>query len=494
MYKKLISILLAALLVMGLAACGNSEQDEKFDALVKKTSEASSEVPQAEESASSQPESHEEVDDTAVSSKTPIVYDRTVQYVEWGDLFNLEPNTELSGTLTIRAYYSAAIEPWVKEFMATYPNVKIRLDVHPVTSNEDAQKLAVELNSGTAGDIVMMGLVSNYKYAESGIFLDMYPFMEADPDFHMEDYYTNIFKAMETSDGKMCTMVPFFTTPCVFFNTGVTDKLGVDFLRDYPDGMTYKEIVALYNRAIEEGALPEGAPLSTLGSKDYLGDIVIMDYLDEANHISNLDSPGFIEYLETANSIPAGVELAWDAFAVDYDFQAKNEFLIRSSHTFELLSRYLYENKEMHNSMMVPCRTESGKNLFEALCSLGITSACENPELAWEFIKFMISEKPFPEGPDENGEQEPAYGKIYRNCTPVNRKNCENLCRALCEDDELIEYVIESAEKCDTERSSNGELAVAWSEIRKNFFQYGLISAEECAKQMQERTWIYMNE
>ena len=38
---------------------------------------------------------------------------------------------------------------------------------------------------------------------ESGLFLDLNQLMDSDPDFHREEYYTNVLEAWETEGGAL---------------------------------------------------------------------------------------------------------------------------------------------------------------------------------------------------------------------------------------------------------------------------------------------------
>jgi len=478
-------ILSVLLLATSLFSCGQSEQDKLYDELTAKSSTPPSEISVPEESASSQ----EAVSSEGLSAEK----DSFLQKLEWDQLFDIEPNTELSGTLTIGVDSSKTLEPWIKAFQAVYPNVEIKTKLYPMTSEKAIDSLIVHLNSGEAGDIVYLSILSLFKYGESGLFVDLYPFIDADPDISREDFYPNVLKALETSDGRLCTVCPAISIENVYFNTSVTDPLGIDFLEEYPDGMDYKDVVDLYWRCIEEGALDEDAPLSAMGSKDYLSTMEIMAYLDEVTGECHFDSPEHIEFLKTTNSIPAGVELYCDGFSIAYPLETTSEFMMVGSDCFSVLHRYQEPDEELHNTPWMPTKATNGKKQFEVELPLGITSACQNQELAWEFIKFILSEKEFPEKPAE-GYNDPGYRYLYGDCIPFNRKNFENLFKAYYDDEELFQYLDQLYSQRDVVRFMDGRLNAAWEEAKRNYYQYELISAEECAKQMQERTWIYMNE
>ena len=100
------------------------------------------------------------------------------------------------------------------------PNNKITIkeyyDKYAVdTSETDALKrLNSDLMDGTAGDIVCLDGFNFFgggrTYLDKGAFLDLYELMDNDPEFHAEDYFTDIWRINET-DGKLYRLIPFFS-------------------------------------------------------------------------------------------------------------------------------------------------------------------------------------------------------------------------------------------------------------------------------------------
>ncbi|MBQ7602167.1 MAG: extracellular solute-binding protein [Lachnospiraceae bacterium] len=108
----------------------------------------------------------------------------------------------------------------VAQYNQEHPNDKITIkpyfDKYAVDASEtDAlNRLNSDLMDGTAGDIICLDGISfaggGKALAEKGIFADLYELMDNDPEFHKEDYFTDIFRVNET-DGKLYRLVPFFS-------------------------------------------------------------------------------------------------------------------------------------------------------------------------------------------------------------------------------------------------------------------------------------------
>ena len=141
----------------------------------------------------------------------------------------------LSGTLVISIPLpSLPLEQWADRFMDAHPGVKIVIDcqepdllsMSPDWSKKYIERTVVSLTSGDAADIIDLDMTPIYRYANSGYFEDFYAYMENDPDIQMENYYTNIFEALETADGQLPVLpMGIGFTPLVF-NTYMMDAMG----------------------------------------------------------------------------------------------------------------------------------------------------------------------------------------------------------------------------------------------------------------------------
>ena len=127
---------------------------------------------------------------------------------------------------------------------------------------------------------------------------------------------------------------------------------------------------------------------------------------------------------------------------------------------------------------------------------LMVPTSCSNPELAWEFIKFCIS--PLDE---ENGEDPStahykadvtksftisranlaAFAEHFRSFGNADFDTCLTKLEArIAEINDLYIYTM------------NARIVV--EPLLVQFYDYGTITAEECARQMDERLFLYLNE
>lgn len=423
-----------------------------------------------------------------------------------GEMFDIEPNTELSGELTISVFFlEERLVHWTEAFEAAYPNVKITINAGFKSdaaaeaaaagkSVEDVtQQRIVDLFAGEAGDIVDLFVSPYRRYYKSGLFYDLHEFMDSDPDFREEDYYTGILKAWETEDGALPVLGTCVDPTAFAFNTLVLDEMGIDLKKEYPDGMNYEEIADLFYRAKDRGALAKGAVLGHYLHPASFEDYELSNYVDETHGTADFDSPGYVKYLETMKALPLENPV-YTYVESQYPFFDRTDLVQHSSIQFSIVDRLAY-GTEKENLVYQTYRIRDGGTLFFGRDMYGITKACKDPQLAWEFVKFVASEKDFPERLNLNGQNDRMYHQQYFYGFPVNRANLKKLCDSYYYSDQAVyEAADRLMESLNVPRFQDGELMTALEEIHKDYFERDLITAEECAKQLQERAWMYFHE
>ena len=135
-----------------------------------------------------------------------------------------------------------------------------------------------------------------------------------------------------------------------------------------------------------------------------------------------------------------------------------------------------------------------GRAPFATGSSLAIPKGSDT-ELAWEFIKFMIREADFPEELDIQSDPDDIqnYSIPYGSGIPINRENCRKLDTAAF-DAAVAEEIDGHAQAFNTRTGNSSELMGNLRDIFISYYDNHLISAEECARQLQERATIYLKE
>ncbi|MBQ9989950.1 MAG: extracellular solute-binding protein [Lachnospiraceae bacterium] len=406
------------------------------------------------------------------------------------------------------SYLDSEIKKQVIKFnkQSTAYRITIR-DYSEYNTEEDytvgQSRLNSDIASGNVPDIILLhsGMPLE-SYMAKGVFADYYELMEADADFHREDYLPNVFAAYETK-GKLYQMIPFF-----YINTfvGKTADVGEDFT------WTMEEALAL------QASRPEGTVLFPNVIRDSFMQIcLVMNYEEYINWETGecfFDTEKFIRMLEYAKTLPK------EYTHVDYnDQQAYLEMEMQYREGRSLLSQNMLSTFRDYGSLryatfgeditLVGFPTEVGiGSAFSTQCNLAISEYSEHKQAAWEFVKSMLSEEYqdnleycFPvrlsslEKMEEEARQKPHY--LDENGNKVEYEltyyvgNMEIPGSPLTKKETGV--VMEFIKSIERTGSYNQEIYNIITEETAPFFE-GQKSAKEAADIIQSRVRIYVNE
>lgn len=426
---------------------------------------------------------------------------------------------DAKGELVMNTFFndSTALEyGLVKDFNKAHPEASINLNgftsmmeamesMASVTELENryAQRLATELMGGEADYILNdSGVLDPTKFAETGLFYDIFEWMENDPDFDKEDYFYNIFESC-AYDGHLYSMPTAFVLTSVYLNKTITDRLGLAF--EPLDRITYKELLQIRKDAVAQGLMGADIPLEFGGNgttaRQYINSAELQEYVDLETHSASFDSPEFVEMLEETAEVfaPTAPDLSM-GYGI-YSFANA----VTSGDTCSLLSFYsLALDTSAANYCPIDQPPEGcvgplvlvstkGHLVCNQGATISVPKSCTQPDLAWKFMKFCI------ESPEKSLDQGDA-GSVDITCgrLPVNRKNLTAYAKqygTFSSEDSPVQVKLEEImEDIHTANSGLGAVEKIVTPIMDEYYEKGVLTPEECAKKMQEKAWIYLNE
>lgn len=382
---------------------------------------------------------------------------------------------ELSGELVITADGDRdAYDCIADAFMEKYPNVSVRIDrptQEEMSTDEFFQRMKLELMSGECGDII----ASNYFGTESthldGIFEDLYPYMDSDPEFHREDYFSSLYQVFET-EGKLYQVMLYGQPVYLRLNRELLDRAGVEYPQEE---ITFWELAEIYQQVKNAAGgtlylMSHGSfdPLASLEYGYYVWNDVFAteefeQYL-EANHAMDYPEKGRLRWNMIDERIPAN-SLCREVWCIS--LEAMNVTNRLFSETDELTEAVLY-------------KTAHGGVPLSSYACFSISSFSRDKELAWEFLKFAMEDHDF------------SFFDVA--AIPVNREKAERVYDSAGIDEDVKKKLFSDYELVNTKGSVDGMLGMSMEPVLENYYLYDLISAEECAKQLADRTYLYLNE
>ena len=396
----------------------------------------------------------------------------------------------------------------IVEFNRTHDDLRIQVEDYSQYNTDDnyeagLQKLNTEILSGKVPDILMTDQLPVDRYAAKGVLLDLWEFIDNDPELSREDLMTHLFDVMSI-DGKLYEAVSSFGIVTV---AGRTDIVGDR------TNWTLQEL--------QDTLATMGDNVSIFGEYDTKSSILAScvnrnaeAFIDWNTRQCTFDSPEFIDMLNFANSFPKEFD------SENYDWStSESEFTRLHTGKQMLTQAYLWTLSDVQYQQVLhggdvtfigyPTTTGNGSS-FSVSGGMAISSACSDPQAAWNFVKHYLSEDyqtqsyiwQFPtnkhsfealkkqamtqeyyEDP-ETGEQVPVASNSYwfEGDEPVE-------VYAMTEEEfAKFEQVYES---CNTVQSFDTEINNIISEEAAAFFD-GQKTAEETARLIQDRVSLYV--
>ena len=524
-------------LCCALFFCGcQSEQDEIYSQAMASQSESSMLEPA---SSMSSGEASEDVPDY-VTPPTPGPDARLTP----------APDDDLSGELVIRTSLQSTGDHlyWLaREFMELHPNVQILLDYDrknneyrssaesKMKKNSFYTNLRMEIASGEA-DYLIYSATLDLDFtplARSGLLEDLWTYWENDPDIRDEDYFLPVIESFEV-DGMLPVLPYSFYLTGGCFNKSYLEELGVDLsalqLVDSDD------ILDWYERLRETH--PDLQLFFTGTGKDGLFSSELASYIDLENNTASFDSPEFLTFLQRTQNVindePIQDIVGWGNWyymemALNYDetgeisspfvqsITSAKKVVTSSRDSFCTVAQVnIYDTISMFQQSYdylagpYPVLSTNGHlGIYADQGEFMMPASMKNKELAWEFMKYCISER---EDLTFNGYDDfPGTDTFFTSIAiPVNKPNYGRMAE---ESVEQVKFVNGNGYEVLDFEPVNGEEIVAFmdevlshspvnigkynvdvQEFLDEYYVNELITAEECADKIQGRVEIWLNE
>lgn len=240
-------------------------------------------------------------------------------------------------------------------------------------------RLIADLTAGKSIDIIDLTSVPVEKYVSSGKLVDLYPYIEADPELNRDDFFENILEAMEI-DGGLYEITP---------RVGILSMLANPELAGTEPGWT----IGKMRECVDAGADRPGGPLPFTNTSHYILDNFLQfymgDLIDWKSGTADFNTEEFLFALELAELYP-----------MEHDYEnLPEETEIRQGYLasfYNISTPYDPIGAEEPFSVIKGLPTDEGSgNAANSMSSIGLMSASPHKEQAWEFMRrFLLSDGP----------------------------------------------------------------------------------------------------
>ncbi|HWQ30490.1 MAG TPA: extracellular solute-binding protein [Negativicutes bacterium] len=297
------------------------------------------------------------------------------------------------------------LEKAISSFEKDHPGYRIDLQTYPdpgaADSNNETyvKNLNTQILSGKGPDIISVAGLPYDRYISKKILANLSDMMADDKSFDRNKYYTNIFEAMKT-DGSLYVLPTSFTFNVLMTNQEILDQNAIKI----DDGhWTWNDFKAASEKVTGKDGAGEGnrAALPGVSSMDMLNLFTngsYRNYIDADKKNASFTSAGFIELLNTVKAF--GDEKLVNS-NVQTDMVSVLDAAGRGSITFypcNLDDYFMYwfmksalnEHLSLYN---IPSAGDSGSRIFTINSLYAINKNSKHTEIAWEFLKVLLSDE-----------------------------------------------------------------------------------------------------
>lgn len=312
-------------------------------------------------------------------------------------LTKVDPSTIADKQLiTISALYlDYRIKQQIVEFNKTNDKYQIEVTTYNYyddgTGNYDAgiTKFNNDLISGNIPDIILLNYATPIdSYISKGMLADIYTFIDKDDTINKEDYLQNVFEASSVN-GKLYSLIPSFTVSTV---AGKSSIVGTN------EGWTMADFKAVAD------AHPDSMMLSDMTKSNFLTNAVsysMQSYVDRETGECHFNTDNFKSLLEYANTFPEEIDWqsVYDSNPNYWDDQQKwyreDKCILEQIYLYDFTRIRSLEQGDFGEPITFvgfPCDNGNG-SVISADSEIAIMAKAKNPDGAWEFVKYFLSDE-----------------------------------------------------------------------------------------------------
>ena len=369
MNKKLLAMGLSVTMIAGmLTGCGSSSA-ESGDSTAS-TSQTQSEV--TEQNTAS------EISQTAASDDEPI----TLRFAWWGG------DERNAATLEV-----------IEQFEALHPNVTIEAEYGGNDGYHD--KLATQLASGTAADIVQVDPETFPQYVSTGdYFVNYMDYSNMDLSTFDENYIS--LEINGRYDGKQLGLPTGISGAGILVNQDLADEIGIDFTQAY----TWDDLLEMGRKVREY----DDSMYLLCANKEYIVNLIVFNYgkqlcgstlFDKETGELNITEEQMAELMQYVKKLydegvvaPASYQAAYGGDNLQSDANWIAGKYVSALTYISTIDVMVAANDSANYSMsqlpMLSGCTEKGwaSNTPQVMA---VTKTCEHPEMAVEFMNYFFN-------------------------------------------------------------------------------------------------------
>lgn len=398
---------------------------------------------------------------------------------------------EMKGEITISCFYEQEfLNVAAEKFMEIYPDVTVTINTYNETSGagsvEDYQTyLNTKIMTGKAEDIIFNSFLPVTKYTEMGVFEDLSRYIALTPELNDENYFMNVLEAAKEENGKIYLLPYMAKFDVISFSEALLTEQPA--LEQEIESASFSDRMTIANELIQNTDKRNVflIQMNELSYANYLVEDVFCDFIDIEDKTVNIKSEAYINLLNQIKELSES-----NAFGSDRMDFYNTEYYFAATCDYDVQAAFYELDTSAGVSYGMPMADKDGNVAINANGCLALNSASSNKDLAWEFMKYLLSEEvqslPSLHGLAVNKTGFAAVAERYYSFYSEGSQAAVDKEEYV----ELLESWMEQINDCDTVDSAIWTLI---EEENSKFFD-GKQSAEDTVAILQRKLEQYFNE
>lgn len=395
---------------------------------------------------------------------------------------------EMKGEITISSFLAQEfLTTAAAQFMELYPEVTVSINVYDEASGAGSVEayqtyLNTKIMTKKAEDIIFNSFLPVEKYSEMGVFADLSDYISMTPELNDENYFMNVLQAAREKNGELY-LLPYMAK---FEAVGFTDKLLSNQVVDSQQSARFTECMDMAKELLRDTDETNAYLIhkNEMSYANYMIKDVFSELIDMENKEINIDSDAYTNIIKETKELSER-----NAFGRGIDFY-HSEYYFAAVCDYDVQAAFYELDAQAGISHSRPLADKEGNVAINANACLALNSASENQDLAWEFIKFLLSDEvqslPSVHGLAVNKRGfEAAVERYYKFYADGGNGAVEKGAY-----EELLESWMKQINACDT---VDAALWALIEEENSKFFEGGQ-TAEETASVLQRKIEQYLHE
>ena len=218
--------------------------------------------------------------------------------------------------------------------------------------------------------------------------LDLYDFIDRDPELSRTDFFPNILSLLETGDGRL---------PVLGYSFSISTLIGMADIVGDRESWTFGEMRALVEQAVEANMnhIIKDSMGREMNAEEFLWRALWLSgdyFLDFEENRANLDNESFIELLELAARLPQE-DFDWGFYSFrDHVMRMRaREELLKEAWIYSVYVYRMYRAVFEEDMVFVGWPSHDGGNhTVNFVSGFAINASAANPDAAWDFLRQFL--------------------------------------------------------------------------------------------------------